>query len=559
LIRHLPKITCIATSLSALFLCLNTQAAVKTYENTWFEIEVILFSQLGDKSQLQEVFPETNQIPTPSRIIDLLGPYLTPNIVSLKSRVATCDDYLPQKSDTNYETEFTQQSFTLTYTPPKTNILNMQPSELSLFSALGFEHVVNDIDLTKHIVNTDEAKYIQAGETLQEFITETAVINTAETTDTQYSSEVTPITDALAIDTLNTDTLAENTNIEITEETVQEEPALTTVFTEFNVPQTFCTVPEHFFNDYKKEVPEFDYNDVPLDTTPLIISSEEDLTTDRPYFIHRDSLKLQDIVKQLRRSRNFRPLMHMGWRQKTKLKKDAIPLKLYAGENLMQPYDKALQQYNRQQQQLAIEEAKAEQEQEKNQNEAASLNIESNHYLAHNDTRNNEAKKAEIALNQTIHDILKQAVSAEPTLETVLNELNNGPEDVVTPLTNEGGLTSNIPAQQLLPPEMPPQAWTIEGFLKVEVAHFLHITAEFNVVNMSLAEQATRQLATSTKIPLRSIRFEQDKRVRSKEIHYFDHPYMGMIVQIRRHKQVPPIESNDQELGKSLAKLSSIN
>ena len=35
--------------------------------------------------------------------------------------------------------------------------------------------------------------------------------------------------------------------------------------------------------------------------------------------------------------------------------------------------------------------------------------------------------------------------------------------------------------------------------------------------------------------------------MRSNEIHYFDHPYMGMIVQIRRHKQLEPELEEESE------------
>ena len=38
----------------------------------------------------------------------------------------------------------------------------------------------------------------------------------------------------------------------------------------------------------------------------------------------------------------------------------------------------------------------------------------------------------------------------------------------------------------------------------------------------------------------KAIRFKQDRRVISGEVHYFDHPYMGMIVQIRPYTKPEP-------------------
>jgi hypothetical protein len=78
-------------------------------------------------------------------------------------------------------------------------------------------------------------------------------------------------------------------------------------------------------------------------------------------------------------------------------------------------------------------------------------------------------------------------------------------------------------------------------------------------MNMSLAEKASQALRLSTiseqlteqaladEKNYKPIRFQQNRRVISGEIHYFDHPYIGMIVQIRKHKRPkPPIDENDE-------------
>jgi hypothetical protein len=57
----------------------------------WFEVEVILFSQLGDKTLLKEKFPDNTVLPEYRNIIDLLGPYLNPDIASLKQLLPSCD------------------------------------------------------------------------------------------------------------------------------------------------------------------------------------------------------------------------------------------------------------------------------------------------------------------------------------------------------------------------------------------------------------------------------------------------------------------------------------
>lgn len=538
MIRNLIKLTNTVASLTACFLCLGANAAVKTYENTWFEIEVILFSQLGDKNQLQEAFPETSNIPTPTKIIDLLGPYLDPNIANLKSRLPLCNNYLPE-SDNNFSTK----AFKVNYNPIDTKLTAKYLSNLLLVNGLTFNDIYknafNNKLTTEPTTTLDEN--VQQGQQLNLQQKNSYTQNGNLEGNNTFNSRP-PITNENVIFTeVETSTKLENEN------TVNEY-----IFTTFNVPQKFCSIPESFFNEYKQENPHFSYNDVPLTNTPLIISGEEDFTTNKPYLISQESLQLQDIVKQLKRSRNFRPLMHMGWRQITKLKKDAIPLKLYAGENLMQPYYEAILQYNNQQKQLTTEQALInqslmsqaliEQEQENLNSNALTASV--------NPTQNDIAlRNQQEVLKNKITDILQQAKNAQYTLESVLNNVDSNATDIVTPLTQEKTREETQEnGNKLMLPQMPPQPWTIDGFLKVEVGHFLHVTADFNIVNMSLGEQATKQLVNSEQIPLKSIRFEQNKRVRSKEIHYFDHPYMGIIVQIRRHEQVPPIEENDDEL-----------
>lgn len=72
--------------------------------------------------------------------------------------------------------------------------------------------------------------------------------------------------------------------------------------------------------------------------------------------------------------------------------------------------------------------------------------------------------------------------------------------------------------------EEPLSYWELDGLFKIHLRHYLYITADFDV---------------NEKLPngdIESARFSQFKRVISGEIHYFDHPRMGMIVQIRKYK-----------------------
>ena len=102
------------------------------------------------------------------------------------------------------------------------------------------------------------------------------------------------------------------------------------------------------------------------------------------------------------------------------------------------------------------------------------------------------------------------------------------------------------------PPLAPVQPWFLDGFFNIHLKHYLFITADFNILDKSLAELATAQLAENAPalsnakvkvakpIQAKAIRFKQDRRVISGEVHYFDHPYFGMIVQIRPYTMPEP-------------------
>ena len=81
------------------------------------------------------------------------------------------------------------------------------------------------------------------------------------------------------------------------------------------------------------------------------------------------------------------------------------------------------------------------------------------------------------------------------------------------------------PIQTLTPAAQENQEkWELDGFFNIYLRHYLYINSEFDF---------SEKLENGE---LQSARFAQFKRVISGEIHYFDHPKMGMIVQIRKFK-----------------------
>ncbi len=82
--------------------------------------------------------------------------------------------------------------------------------------------------------------------------------------------------------------------------------------------------------------------------------------------------------------------------------------------------------------------------------------------------------------------------------------------------------------------------WKLDGYLKVFLKYinsvpYLHIESElFYRQPMPLTTAQNNQ--ENPEYRLVSVPFQQIRRVISKQIHYFDHPLFGMVVQIRRHE-----------------------
>ncbi|SDI84833.1 Peptidoglycan-binding protein, CsiV [Ferrimonas sediminum] len=114
--------------------------------------------------------------------------------------------------------------------------------------------------------------------------------------------------------------------------------------------------------------------------------------------------------------------------------------------------------------------------------------------------------------------------------------------------------------------------WELDGWLRIYLNHFLFIdtslqlreeserpvpglelmAAESNAAaDQPVQNQQGHATSTAATEPfLNIIELRQTRRVRSREIHYFDHPKMGVVIQIRRMtqpKDMEPIPAPDSD------------
>ncbi|WP_024597374.1 CsiV family protein, partial [Pseudoalteromonas sp. AC163] len=115
--------------------------------------------------------------------------------------------------------------------------------------------------------------------------------------------------------------------------------------------------------------------------------------------------------------------------------------------------------------------------------------------------------------------------SRAPSMHLIAGKhLKNEPN--VTPSYSNPDFVSLLNSQPALfnDPDQSKAEWELDGLFKIHLRHYLYITANFDI---------SQKLENGD---IESARFSQFRRVISGEVHYFDHPRMGMIVQIRKFK-----------------------
>lgn len=236
----------------------------------------------------------------------------------------------------------------------------------------------------------------------------------------------------------------------------------------------------------------------PLPTeVPVHISGISQRYPVASHLLSGEQLELNSIYQQLNRLRGVQPMLHVGWRQQVVFGRDnAKAIRLFAGHNYSDQFDYWGNQ-------LAPEPINSP-------------------LLEAADTQphQNLVERIELALkNDALPAIIKKK------------------EEFV---------------QQEFSGQIPAQVWQLDGLFKVYLQYinrvpYLHIDSQFNyrkpdALDTTLTAQ-TNHLNGPPEQFLYSYPFKQLRRVISQEIHYFDHPYIGMIVQIRRyHIPAPPKE-----------------
>ena len=470
-------------------------ALADRWSGKWFEVEVILLSQLEDKTKIREHFDESKPLPKYRRFYDLLSPYLQPDITSLKQVLPLCSEGIDPLA-----------------------ALAKIPSLPPIHQIKTLEEIEQLPVLPKEESGVDTGIELPVNEYLD------AEPPTGDVQDPQLShtdSEPALIKESNDLLTGTTEEIiSEGLSAEQQEWLIAAEQALDPIQYTYNsqledFPSSFCTLSRDEFNQLDVNPARYSYDGFLVDEMPRWINGTEDINSTQPYLLRRESLKLRDIVTQLTRSKNFRPILHLGWRQPAYQLNRATPVRLSAGSNLQGHFVKQLEQY-------LTDKAVHEQE------EAALASIIGSPDASSFSTVNQIDDKTQLA-SQHISSVLQQLSDISPGSLSIENLASIG----INTLQLDNQETMVLDA-----PKSPAQPWHLDGFFRIHLhQNFLNITADFNIMNLTLSEQATQALKPNNNVEVKPIHFSQTRRIISREIHYFDHPYMGMIVQVRRYNK----------------------
>jgi hypothetical protein len=284
------------------------------------------------------------------------------------------------------------------------------------------------------------------------------------------------------------------------------------------IPTQFnCVIAKPLF-----EIAQFSETEAPvveiISEVPMKIDGTEWLYQDTPYLLAEKSLELAELVTSLKRKRDVRPLLHLGWRQDVLFDEaNSKPVRLFAGINYADDFD------------------------------ANHMPLQESVEAPYVNPYPVDLKIESLDEQQSILDEKEQmALTQDDLIEKIRNALVN-PEFV-----SEAAPVEDQDQDQKQ--EKTDELWQLEGdftiFLKyIQGTPYLHIDSEFDfrapVFNPELMlAQNTQHIDPLSDEKannyLQNFHFKQLRRIISKQVHYFDHPLFGMIVQVRRHDRPEP-------------------
>lgn len=482
-------------------------------DDWWFDVEVIAFERNVALSSLDEQFEFSNNLSAPSIDTDVISHVIAPNISWLKQGLSVCNE---------------------TKVPAWPEIIVLPPSAMPL-------QTITDNDAVT-LNNTEETLPQVDTAITPEFTNE---INRDVTDKTNSNADVEPLAPSDDYVGLSP----------------QQHAKIWLAFHEISA-HTSKNIHVPSFSYCEKPLPWITYEDktwhihrpdnrLPAPASLAITPEGQDWTNARhAHLLSKNVQHLTNLSRQIRQNRDLTRLLHIVWRQPVKFGEDnAFNVRLFAGKNYATEFN-ADGTFRT----PLIPHTTVEITQPSSENQSFNDGEENSKALSFDEVSEDlKVEGLEVEDTQTYLAPNGQSNYFFEQLETRLaspapisfNDMTAQSSANVVDDANEEGIA----------PALRTPIWQLDGNLKVFLKYinnvpYLHIDSNLlyrQPISLELmgSKQGNVNNITPAQEQLVSLSFNEQRRVISKQLHYFDHPLFGMIVQIRRYH--PPSQPEEPE------------
>ena len=569
----------LVASISAVFLTTISTAA-NANDNWWFDVEVIAFKRNVALTELEEQFSLADNLSAPRAQADIISDIISPDISYLKQGLAVCGadtsvkwpsngllsvptkdvDFLSlpkgisaQYSDmpsSSYSEEagygYNERSGLTANEPPSTpDVASQAQGETINGDEYGATYSSTDSNYSDSLgypyeeVITDDATPAPDAATIASYWTSFfGVKDTSPITvpAIKYCEEAKPWLNAEVTTALN---VVAPSNVELnsgvsTSESKSRSSALQPVIVwKVNQPDNRLPAPA---------------------SLPIIIEGHDWPAASKAHLLTSNQQALSSISRQIRSNRELERLFHATWRQPVMFGKNkAFNVRLYGGQNYAQQFD---MNGDMREQKLANS---SDNEQNNSATEfgydsTAALSDYDSNYTSGTDKNSLSDVSTAFEADKIAAQDTDQFIAVSDIFADLNRRLSN-PQAIEygafkaldTPMIVEQGEDDAIDASLRTP------IWEIDGTIKVFLKYinrvpYLHVDSEmfyrqpvplsyFSSEDDSTGNAAKPRQATSTEYKLVSVPLAEQRRVISTQLHYFDHPLFGFVVQIRRYNR----------------------
>jgi hypothetical protein len=526
---------CTLTAVLAVFIASSLLAKANANDDWWFDVEVVAFKRNKALTELEEQFNLAESFAVPQSEADVISAVIMPDIRFIKQNLATCDiNGLPKK-----------------------NPLPTWPNDLSTlvpafdtdFLALNTPNALNESALNEIALN------------------QTSQLDNSAYVENPESSESTG--SAFAEDDKSRD--VEGTGFEINSERSEPTgsalaPSLETItsywvdvnWTDFFGTHSEPTVSAPQFTYCETEKPWLSVNQQPngikwvrhsVDNSmpapaqlPVVIEGNDWPLASKTHLLSSDMQELTSISRQIRSNRQLERLLHVAWRQPVKFgKSKAFNVRLFGGTNYASRFNKDGEQI--QDKRPAVTDTADTMQVSKEAtigviNEDEQTAIVSDAFFTSLEQRLSQPEPVSFKTLQRLEtegDLSDETTNDSGAFREPIWEIDGRLKVFLKYINRVPYL--HIDSEMFYRHQVPTQYFT-GSELSTELASsesgtFVNDIGENSVLENSLSETD----AQTVEYQLISIPLAEQRRVISKQLHYFDHPLYGFIVQIRRYER----------------------